>query len=57
MQHHNMIVEILDVLRSGEFYGAGECTEIAKGKNEYITTFKGLKRKAIRVWRDKNAKK
>tara|TARA_R110000787_G_scaffold273367_2_gene381058 strand:+ start:245 stop:394 length:150 start_codon:yes stop_codon:yes gene_type:complete len=48
-----MIVEILDVLRSGEFYGAGECTEIAKGKNEYITTFKELKRKAKRLWQSR----
>jgi len=46
----NTIIEILEVLKTNEFYGAGECTEIAKGKNEYITTWKGLKRKAKRIW-------
>tara|TARA_R110000803_G_C11858201_1_gene306781 strand:- start:18 stop:176 length:159 start_codon:yes stop_codon:yes gene_type:complete len=46
----NSIIGILDVLRSSNFYGAGKCIEIAKGQNEYITTFKELKRKAIRVW-------
>lgn len=45
-----MIVEILDILRKQNFYGAGEYTEIAKGKYEYITTFKELKRKAKRLW-------
>ena len=46
----NSIIGILDVLRSGNFYGAGKYTEIAKGQNEYITTFKELKRKANRLW-------
>ena len=46
---NNIIVEILDVLRSNEFYGAGECTEIAKGKHEYVTTWKGFKRKVKRI--------
>ena len=45
----NSIIGILDVLRSGNFYGAGKYTEIAKGQNEYITTFKELKRKIIRI--------
>lgn len=49
----NTIIEILEVLKSGDFYGAGECTEIAKGKYEYITTWKDLKRKVIRIWKSK----
>ena len=49
----NTIIEILQVLKTNEFYGAGECTEIAKGKNEYITTWKGFKRKAKRLWLSK----
>ena len=45
----NHITEVIDVLRRGEFYGAGEYTEIAKGKNEMVTTWKGLKRKVKRI--------
>ena len=45
-----MIENILKLLHSSEFYGAGEYTELAKGKNEYTTSFKGLKRKIKRVW-------
>ena len=45
-----MIANIIKVLQSGEFYGAGEYTEIAKGKNEYVTDFKGFKRKIKRAW-------
>ena len=50
---NNTIIEILEVLKTNEFYGAGECTEIAKGKYEYITTWKGLKRKAKRIWKSR----
>ena len=46
---NNIIVEILDVLRSNDFYGAGNYTEIAKGKHEYVTTWKGFKRKVKRI--------
>ena len=45
-----MIANIIKVLQSGEFYGAGEYTEIAKGKNEYVTDYRGLKRKLYRQW-------
>jgi hypothetical protein len=48
-----MIVEILEVLKTKEFYGAGECTEIAKGKYEYVTTWKGFKRKLKRAWQSR----
>lgn len=45
-----MITEIIKVLQSDNFYGAGNAVEIAKGKNEYITDFKGFKRKVKRQW-------
>jgi len=45
----NHITEVIDILRRGEFYGAGEYTEIAKGKNEMVTTWKGLKQKVKRI--------
>ena len=45
-----MIAKIIDLLQSNEFYGAGEFTEIAKGKNEIVTNWKGAKRKIKRVW-------
>lgn len=48
---NNEITHIIDVLRSNKFYGAGECTEIAKGKHEYITTWKDMVRKIKRQWR------
>jgi len=37
------------MLRRGEFYGAGDYTEIAKGKNEMVTTWRGLKQKVKRI--------
>ena len=46
-----MIANIIKVLQSGEFYGAGEYTELAKGKNEYVSDYKGFKRKIKRLWR------
>ncbi len=45
-----MIANIIKTLQSNEFYGAGENTEIAKGKNEYVTTWKGLVNKCKRIW-------
>ncbi len=45
----NHITEVIDILRRGEFYGAGDYTEIAKGKNEMVTTWKGLKQKVKRI--------
>jgi hypothetical protein len=45
----NHITEVIDILRRGDFYGAGEYTEIAKGKNEMLTTWRGLKRKVKRI--------
>lgn len=44
-----MIVSIIKTLQSNEFYGAGKYTEIAKGKHEYISTFRDMKRKVKRI--------
>ncbi len=45
-----MITDIINLLQKAEFYGAGEYTEIAKGKNQYVTNYKGFKRKIKRLW-------
>jgi len=47
------IIKILDVLRDGNFYGAGKHVEIAKGKNEIVTDLKGIKRKITRLRKSK----
>lgn len=46
-----MIAEIIDLLRKADFNGAGEYTEIAKGKHELVTNFSVLKNKIKRKWR------
>ena len=43
-----MISNTIAILQSNNFYGAGEFTEIAKGKHELVTDWKGFKRK---IWR------
>ena len=48
-----MIKQVLDALMLNPYYGAGECTEIAKGKNEIVTNFAGFKRKIKRLWSKK----
>lgn len=48
-----MIAEIIKTLQSNEFYGAGKYTEIAKGKNQIVTDYKGFKRKVKRIWQSK----
>ena len=45
-----MITDIIKTLQSGNFYNSGEYVEIAKGKNELTTNFKGLKNKIVRLW-------
>ena len=47
------IIKIIDVLRDGNFYGAGKYTEIAKGENELVTDLKSVKQKMRRVWRSR----
>jgi hypothetical protein len=43
------IKQILDTLQSHHFHGAGDHVEIAKGRNEMITTFSGMKNKLKRI--------
>jgi hypothetical protein len=47
------ITGIIDVLKSADFYGAGESVEIAKGKYEYVSSWGDFKRKVRRVWQSK----
>jgi hypothetical protein len=48
-----MIAEVIKILREGNYYGAGEYTEIAKGKREMVTSWKGIKRKIKRQWQSR----
>ena len=48
-----MISEVIKILRSEDFYGAGEYTEIAKGKREMVTSWKGIKRKVKRQYKSR----
>lgn len=45
-----MIAEIITLLQSNPFYGAGKFTEIAKGKNEIGHVIRKIKRQ----WRLKS---
>lgn len=42
---------IIKVLQEKDHFAGGECIEIAKGKHEYVTTWKGFRRKIKRLWR------
>ena len=44
------MIEIIKALQSGDFYGAGKYTEIAKGKYELDYSFETTKRKIKRIW-------
>jgi len=44
-----MVAQIIRTLQSNEFFGAGEFTEIAKGKNEIARNWKHAKRKIKRI--------
>jgi hypothetical protein len=46
-----MVGDTIELLNKLHFYKAGEFTEIAKGKNELVNTFKGFKNKTVRLWR------
>ena len=48
-----MIIKIIDTLQGNDFYGSGKYIEIAKGKNELVTDWKGIKRKIKRACRRK----
>lgn len=45
-----MIVDIIKTLQSNDFYGGGEYIEIAKGKHEFVISWKDFKRKIKRQW-------
>ena len=45
----NDITEVIDILRKGDFYGAGDFVEIAKGKRQIVTSWSGLKTKVKRI--------
>ena len=44
------IINIVDLVRSSDFKGAGEFTEIAKGKYQMVDTWSGLIRKVGRFF-------
>lgn len=46
-----MISEVIKILQDKDYYGAGEYTEIAKGKHQLVTSWRGVKRKIKRQWR------
>ena len=48
-----MLDNTISILQSDSFHGAGEFTELAKGKNELVSDWKGFKDKIIRIWRNK----
>jgi hypothetical protein len=43
-----MVGEIIEILQQREYYGAGEATEIAKGKFEMVRSWKDVKEKIKR---------
>jgi len=48
-----MIADIIKLLQTHDFYGAGEYTEIAKGENELVSNWTVFKRKIKRVWQSR----
>lgn len=47
------ITDIIQTLLKDDYYNGGKNIEIAKGKNELVTNYKGFKRKIKRLWRYK----
>lgn len=45
-----MIPKIIELLQSNDFYNVSETVEIAKGKHEMVSNFKGAKEKIKRQW-------
>ena len=45
-----MIVDIIKELQSKDHFNIGETIEFAKGKNELVTDWSGLKSKIKRLW-------
>jgi hypothetical protein len=48
-----MIADIIKLLHKSEYYGAGKYTEIAKGQNEMVTSFRVFKNKIKRKWQSR----
>ena len=48
-----MITDTIKILQKDNYYGGGDYIEIAKGKNEYVTTWSDFKRKIKRLWLSK----
>ena len=48
-----MIADIIKLLQSNPFYGAGKFTEVAKGQNE-MATRKNFIEKIKRAWQSRN---
>jgi len=51
-----MITQIIQLLKSQEWYGVSEVVEIAKGKYQYAQTFSQVRKKykrAFKSWRKK----
>lgn len=46
-----MIAEIIKELQNNNHYNVGEFIELAKGKNEMVTSWKDFKAKITRLWR------
>lgn len=44
------MIEIIKALQDNEYFGAGECVEIAKGKHELDYNWSTAKRKIKRAW-------
>ena len=49
----NSIVDVIDILRQGDFLGAGPATEIAKGRYEWSTSWSTFKSKMNRIIKSK----
>ena len=47
------MINTIDILRKADYFGGGENIEIAKGKYELVTTWKGAIQKIKRAWHDK----
>ena len=45
-----ILAEIITLLHSADFKGAGKYTELAKGERELVLSFKDFKRKISRKW-------
>jgi len=51
--YKTMLKETLDLLMNNDFYGEGKNIEIAKGKNQYVSTIKDARRKIKRIIKTK----